>query len=197
MSYIDGMIIKNTKGTRKYQYILKDGKRIRLHRYLVEKHLIEHKLSSNELIHHKDGNPLNNNIENLQIVTRVEHIRIHKPILGYRFTDKQKRRLSDTHKGFCPSAETRKKISNAHKGRKITWGIKISKAKAGTKASEETKRRLRESHTGRKITKEQAVLFLKKNSRATEKELMAYFKISRGPIFRLGGIKQLRREAVK
>lgn len=31
------------------------------------------------LIHHKDGNPLNDDPENLQLVTRAEHLSVHRP----------------------------------------------------------------------------------------------------------------------
>ena len=34
-------------------------------------------LTSDELVHHKDCDPLNNNIENLEIVNRSEHAKIH------------------------------------------------------------------------------------------------------------------------
>lgn len=51
--------------------------RILHHRYVMEKHL-GRKLSSDEIIHHKDGDKWNNNISNLEIVTRAEHINIHR-----------------------------------------------------------------------------------------------------------------------
>lgn len=46
------------------------------HRQVVEKFL-GRKLRSDELVHHIDENPHNNDISNLQIVTRAEHARIH------------------------------------------------------------------------------------------------------------------------
>lgn len=58
-----------------------DGrKQIKLHRYLMEKH-IGRKLNSEEIIHHINEDKLDNRIENLQIVTRSEHNRIHKFLL--------------------------------------------------------------------------------------------------------------------
>ena len=38
---------------------------------------------SNEVIHHKDGNTTNNALENLEVLTRSEHSRIHAPKLGH------------------------------------------------------------------------------------------------------------------
>lgn len=37
------------------------------------------KLTSNDIIHHIDGNKLNNNPNNLVCMTRAEHVRLHKP----------------------------------------------------------------------------------------------------------------------
>jgi hypothetical protein len=60
-----------------YQFIDSD---IYVHRWVMEKHLGK-KLSSHEVVHHKDRNKLNNSIENLQIMYRWEHDEIHKPYL--------------------------------------------------------------------------------------------------------------------
>ena len=50
----------------------------RLHRRVMEESL-GRKLCSNELVHHIDGDTFNNNINNLKIVTREEHVRLHNP----------------------------------------------------------------------------------------------------------------------
>jgi hypothetical protein len=47
------------------------------HRLIMEQHL-GRKLKSNEVVHHIDGNPQNNAIENLHLCTQKEHILIHK-----------------------------------------------------------------------------------------------------------------------
>ena len=48
-----------------------------LHRKIMEDYL-GRKLNSNEIVHHIDGNKLNNDISNLQVVTRSEHLKIHR-----------------------------------------------------------------------------------------------------------------------
>jgi hypothetical protein len=58
--------------THGYKYI---GK-IAQHRKLVEQS-IGRTLEYNEVIHHKDGNKLNNDLSNLEIIQRSEHISIH------------------------------------------------------------------------------------------------------------------------
>ena len=47
-----------------------------VHRLEIEKFL-GRKLLSSEIVHHKDGNKLNNKINNLQILSRSEHAKIH------------------------------------------------------------------------------------------------------------------------
>ena len=69
---------------------------IREHRYVMER-FIGRKLNQDELVHHIDGNILNNNINNLQLMMRGEHIAHHNT-------------------GSVKSAETRKKISIAGQG---------------------------------------------------------------------------------
>ena len=39
---------------------------------------LDRDLSFNDIIHHKNGNKLDNRIENLEVMTRAEHTRIHK-----------------------------------------------------------------------------------------------------------------------
>ncbi len=62
-----------------YKTIQINGKQLRFHRYLMEQK-IGRKLNFNEVVHHIDGDKLNNNIDNLQIVSRGEHINLHPEI---------------------------------------------------------------------------------------------------------------------
>lgn len=56
--------------------ISNNRKQIKLHRYLMEVKLGRELLAS-EIVHHKDHNKLNNDINNLEIVTRSKHNTIH------------------------------------------------------------------------------------------------------------------------
>lgn len=69
---------KTKSGSRKVEYIevRVDGKRMKAHRYIMELAL-GRRLKSSEVVHHIDGNGLNNNIDNLQVMSKAEHRRIH------------------------------------------------------------------------------------------------------------------------
>lgn len=68
-----------TKSHNKHYVLIKiDGKWIPEHRYVMEQK-IGRALKRHELVHHIDDDSLNNDIENLQIVTAGEHNAIHNP----------------------------------------------------------------------------------------------------------------------
>lgn len=65
-----------------YKTIQINNRQVRLHRYLMEQKL-GRKLLSTEIVHHCDGDKHNNNIKNLEVVSRGEHMKIH-PLIKQR-----------------------------------------------------------------------------------------------------------------
>lgn len=82
----------------------KEGNRHKLLHRLIFEDFYQIKLPSNIIIHHDDGNKTNNEIWNLIPMTNAEHISLHNK--GHKYAV-----------GRILSKETRKKISEAHKGK--------------------------------------------------------------------------------
>lgn len=58
---------------------LSDGRVVREHRFIMECKL-GRKLSPSEHVHHKDLNPRNNEESNLELKSRADHCRLHRPV---------------------------------------------------------------------------------------------------------------------
>ncbi len=59
-----------------YKRVSYNGKRILKHRFLKELEL-GRKLMEKEIVHHRDGNNKNNELDNLIIITQSEHCKLH------------------------------------------------------------------------------------------------------------------------
>ena len=81
-----------------YAWIGINGLQYLLHRYVMEQ-VLKRKLLPTEIVHHKDGDKLNNHPDNLEVTTNAKHSSEHT----------KDRKLS---------AETKAKIGSASRGRK-------------------------------------------------------------------------------
>ena len=64
---------------KSYKRITINKKQKRLHRYVMECWL-GRELNRNELVHHKNADIQDNNINNLMLITRSEHLKVHSNI---------------------------------------------------------------------------------------------------------------------
>lgn len=79
-----------------YKAIKVNGKKMDEHRYVMEQYL-GRELTRDEVVHHKDGNKENNDIENLELMSLSEHSKQHR--LGNTLSEEAKQKLSEALTG--------------------------------------------------------------------------------------------------
>ncbi len=67
-------------GMRQYKRVIVSGRQIDEHRLVMEQYL-GRKLTRLEVVHHKDGNGRNNDIENLELMSLSSHSRLHVKVI--------------------------------------------------------------------------------------------------------------------
>lgn len=63
------------------------------------------------VVHHLDENKQNNSLSNLIFMTRSEHMKLHQIGKKHPHSDESKRKISESHKGKHLSQEHKKKLS--------------------------------------------------------------------------------------
>jgi hypothetical protein len=72
-------------------------------------------------VHHKDGNPLNNEIENLKLIEKKSHARLHQ-VGNFKYPESESFDCSNCGKSFEVDRERLKTIlSNKRKGHKFVF----------------------------------------------------------------------------
>jgi hypothetical protein len=117
----------------------KDGWKLESH--IIAEKKYGRKLRVDEVVHHIDRDRLNNVPDNLVIMTKNEHRRLHT--LGTKLNNETKRKMSQSHIGLFRTAEHCKNISKSKMGHGVSAETrkKISNKLKGIRHSEEYKKR--------------------------------------------------------
>ena len=80
-------------------------------------------IKKGEVIHHINGDKSDDRTENLQKMTRAKHTSLHvsginNPFYGKHHSEESKKKISDTLEGHKASENTRRKMSELHRGNK-------------------------------------------------------------------------------
>ena len=102
-----------------------DGKKVRESRWLMEQEL-GRKLLATEHVHHINGNPLDNRLENLVVMDQNAHLRMHKQLYpdekvcewcGSTYTcNPRKRKRQKTCSPACATAMRNRNMSLTKRG---------------------------------------------------------------------------------
>ena len=140
--------------------------------------------------------PIDNSKDNLVLLSKEQHSKIHKLMslcakdeqikrnmilaahlmglpatsLKYTPTDETRKKMSEAQKGRTFSDETRRKLSAAHKGLHLSeeHRRKIGESNKGRIVTEETRRKISESQKGRPLSEEHYRNICEANKKVTE-----------------------------
>lgn len=92
----------------RYKEFWRNGKKVRIHRYVMEQHL-GRPLRSDEAVHHINGDTWDNRIENLEVMPFKEHASLSKK--GKSVPPEVRAKMREKALGKIISPEQREKIS--------------------------------------------------------------------------------------
>lgn len=99
-----------------------------LHRLIYEKYKGD--IPKGYVVHHINGNRIDNSIENLELLTRTDHSKLHME----NFTDEHRNKISEARKGMKFSEEHKRHIGDSKRGSKSPfWKDYARVTKGGVK----------------------------------------------------------------
>ncbi len=99
-----------------YRYLYVGGQKVALHRLIIEEQL-GRTLDSNEVVHHVDGDPLNNELSNLVVLSRAEHQRLHQTgSKRTRWTRDEEERAAELAEAGLTLMQISKVLGRCHSG---------------------------------------------------------------------------------
>ena len=112
-------------GKGPYRKIHVNGRSVFEHRYVMEQYL-GRPLEPDELVHHCNENTLDNRIENLELMTKGEHVRVHRA--GKPFPKAQGERRPNAKLTARKVKMIRRLLANGIYGSRIApmFGINVS-----------------------------------------------------------------------
>lgn len=132
----------------KYAYLFPGKSQIDEHRYLMAIHL-NRTLEYDEIVHHKDGDGLNNDLSNLELIRRGEHSKHHNT--GRPQSEDERYLKSVALKGKSKRPEHVEKVRQAllarHAHRTEEEKLNLSIKLTGNKRTEEQKENYRSAWT--------------------------------------------------
>ncbi len=145
------------KDEKFYKRISIKGETVMLHRYVMECHLCR-SLSSDEIVHHINGDTLDNRISNLRLLTASEHSRIEH--LGKKQSERTRQKRSRSligNQNALDSVRSKDFIENLKQKRtgtrqspetcaKISQSLIGNSNNLGQKRSAETRRKISEAN---------------------------------------------------
>ncbi len=156
-----------------------------LHRYIWEKE--KGPIPDNYIIHHKDCNPGNNNIDNLQMISWGEHSSLHHS--GLKRSEETKYKISKALIGITRDDDFKKAVSNRMKGRKVPLKtrIKMREAKLGIKLTKEHAMAVGKAHWKKVLCVETGKIYMSVKEAVEETGIVHISTAARGERNKAGG----------
>ena len=109
---------------RRYAYFWADGKKRAIYRYQWVWEDANEPILSGMVIHHRNGDPTDGRLENLELMSAADHRRHHARLLGHTATEKIDRICGECGETFCKSKKRGIKLAFCSRACSSTWRLR-------------------------------------------------------------------------